>query len=79
LTTEIKDIRFRFHDLRHTFGSRPGMKGFDLKTIMEIMGHKTAKVAMIYPYPTPDHNLQAVRSLDDSMQQTQNAKIFSVL
>jgi integrase len=59
-----KTIRFRFHDLRHTFGSRLGMAHTDLKTIMEIMGHKTTKVAMMYQHPTPLHKLEAVRILD---------------
>ena len=67
---EVKDgesvkVRFRFHDLRHSFGSRLGMNGTDLKSIMEIMGHKTAKVAMRYQHPTPDHKLMAVKSLDN--------------
>jgi integrase len=60
-----KRVRFRFHDLRHTFGSRLGMQGVDLKSIMEIMGHKSAKVAMRYQHPSPDHKLEAVRSLDE--------------
>ena len=59
-----KKMRFRFHDLRHTFGSRLGMGGVDLKSIMEIMGHKTAKVAMRYQHPSPSHKLEAVRNLD---------------
>lgn len=49
-----KRVRFRFHDLRHSFGSRLGMQGVDLKSIMEIMGHKSAKVAMRYQHPSPD-------------------------
>ncbi len=59
-----KRIRFRFHDLRHSFGSRLGMAGVDLKTIMEIMGHSTAKMSMRYQHPTTDHKLEAVRNLD---------------
>jgi len=59
-----KKIRFRFHDLRHTFGSRLGMAGTDLKTIMEIMGHKTHKMAMRYQHPSPAHKLKAVKFLD---------------
>jgi len=59
-----KKVRFRFHDLRHTFGSRLGMSGADLKTIMEIMGHKTPKVAMRYQHPAPDHKLRMVKMLD---------------
>ena len=67
---EVKDgktveVRFRFHDLRHTFGSRLGMNGTDLKSIMEIMGHKTAKVAMRYQHPSPSHKLKAVNQLDE--------------
>ncbi len=59
-----KRVRFRFHDLRHTFGSRLGMAGVDLKSNMEVMGHSTAKMSMRYQHPTPDHKLEAVRSLD---------------
>ena len=59
-----KKIRFRFHDLRHSFGSRLGMNGTDLKSIMEIMGHRTAKVAMRYQHPSPSHKLEAVKGLD---------------
>ena len=67
---EVKDgktveIRFRFYDLRHTFGSRLGMNGTDLKSIMEIMGHKTAKVAMRYQHPSPFHKLEAAKGLDE--------------
>ena len=61
---EEVETRFRFHDLRHTFGSRLGMAGKDLKTIMEIMGHKTTKVAMMYQHPMPSHKLEAVKTLD---------------
>ena len=60
-----KTIRFRFHDCRHTFGSRLGMAGTDLKTIMEIMGHLTTRVSMRYQHPTPDHKLKAVKFLDE--------------
>jgi integrase len=67
-----KRIRFRFHDCRHTFGSRLGMNGIDLKTIMEIMGHKTTKVAMHYQHPSPDHKLRAVRSLERVQDKTKN-------
>ena len=40
------------------------MAGADLKTIIEIMGHKTVKVAMRYQHPAPDHKLNAVKILD---------------
>lgn len=59
-----KTVRFRFHDLRHTFGTRLGMAGTDLKTIMEIMGHRTTRVAMRYQHPMPGHKLNAVKTLD---------------
>lgn len=69
IRNEVRDgkvvrVRFRFHDLRHTFGSRLGMAGVDLKTIMEIMGHKSHQVAMRYQHPQADHKLNAVRILD---------------
>jgi len=61
---KMTTVRFRFHDLRHTAGSRLGMAGIDLKTIMEIMGHKTHKMAMRYMHPSPSHKLNAMKILD---------------
>lgn len=62
---KVMKVRFRFHDLRHTFGSRLGMAGVDLKTVMEIMGHKSHRMAMRYQHPAPDHKLNAVKILDE--------------
>jgi len=56
--------KLRFHGLRHTFGSRLGMSGADVKTIMEIMGHKTFAMSMRYQHPTPTHKLKAVIGID---------------
>ena len=69
--------RFRFHDLRHTFGSRLGMAGADLKTIMEIMGHKTPKMSMRYQHPTPAHKLKAVKKLDADLNNGTNTIYFN--
>ena len=74
----LRKLRFRFHDLRHTFGSRLGMKGYDLKTIMEIMGHKSPKVAMRYQHPAPDHKLNAVKSLDKPSPKSTPAKVIAL-
>ena len=54
----------RFHDLRHTFGSRLGMAGVDIRTIQELMGHKDIKMTMRYSHPTPEHKKNAVKVLD---------------
>jgi integrase len=56
---------FRFHDLRHTFGSRLGMKGVDIRSIQELMGHKDIKMTMRYSHPTPEHKKRAVKMLDE--------------
>jgi integrase len=61
---------FTFHGLRHTFGSRLGMKGYDIKTIAELMGHKDIKMTMRYSHPTPEHKRNAVESLCDQKSVT---------
>jgi integrase len=55
---------FTFHGMRHTFGSRLGMAGVDLRTIQELMGHKDIKMTMRYSHPTPEHKKKAVQILD---------------
>jgi integrase len=55
---------FRFHDLRHTFGSHLVMQGIDLKTVQQVMGHKVIKTTMRYSHLTPEYVHDAVERLD---------------
>lgn len=54
---------FRFHDLRHNFASRLAMKGVDLYTIKELLGHSDFAMTQRYAHLTPEHNLAAVEKL----------------
>ena len=46
---------FRFHDLRHTFGSHLAMKGESEATIQQLMRHKSMASTMIYTKVSPEH------------------------
>lgn len=56
--------RFTFHDLRHTFASVLVMKGVDLATVQELLGHKSITMTKRYSHPTPEHKKQAIEKLD---------------
>ena len=43
---EVKDARF--HDLRHTFGTRMAAAGVPMRTLQEWLGHRDFKTTMIY-------------------------------
>lgn len=58
----IKD--FRFHDLRHTFGSQLVMQGVDLRTVQQVMGHKEIKMTVRYSHLSPEHIQEAMEKLD---------------
>jgi integrase len=38
----------RFHDLRHTFGTRMAAAGVPMRTLQEWMGHRDFKTTLIY-------------------------------
>lgn len=58
-----KILNFRWHDLRHTFASRLVMAGVDLRTVQQLMGHKTISMTLRYAHLAPEHQLGAVQKL----------------
>ena len=48
------------HDLRHTAASHLLMAGVDLRTLAEILGHKTLQMVHRYTHLLNDHKLKAV-------------------
>ncbi len=54
----------RFHDLRHTFGSRLAQRGVPLPAIKDLLGHSSITVTMRYAHMAPSDRANAVRMLD---------------
>jgi integrase len=54
---------FHWHDLRHTFASRLAMGGVDIRTIQELLGHKSILMTMKYAHLSSDHRQKAVAKI----------------
>ena len=62
-TRTSEDQGVTWHTLRHTFAGRLVMAGVDLKTVQELMGHKTIAMTARYAHLAPTHKLQALETL----------------
>src|SRR5258708_7589916 len=60
---------FGRHCLRHTFASRLVMAGVDIRTVQELLGHKTIQMTVRYSHLAPKHTLAAVERLDAPTEQ----------
>jgi integrase len=60
---EAKIEGYTWHCNRHTFASRLVMAGVDLRTVAELLGHRTLQMVMRHSHLAPEHQASAVDRL----------------
>ena len=67
---------FHWHDLRHTFASHLVMAGVDLRTVQELLGHKTLETTLRYSHLALAHKATAVaRIIERYARRSETAKV----
>ena len=59
--SKLKDVTW--HVCRHTFISRLVMAGVDLRTVMELAGHKSMAMTIRYAHLAPEHTASAIERI----------------
>lgn len=57
------------HVMRHTFASRLVMAGVDLRTVQELLGHKSIAMTIRYAHLSPDHKRAAIAALETRLSE----------
>lgn len=70
---------FTWHDLRHTFASRLVMAGVDIRTVQELLGHKSILMTMRYAHLAPSHTKAAVEKIVPSAVSASGKGILRVV
>ena len=69
---------FRFHDLRHTFASHLVMQGVPLRTVQELLGHKTGQMTLRYTHLSTPHLQEAVSILEAALTPASSSQLEAV-
>ena len=56
---------FRWHDLRHSAASYLAMSGVPMRSIAEILGHKTLQMVKRYSHLTLDHLREEINKMSE--------------
>ena len=62
------EFLFVLYDFRHTFAARMAQAGIDLKTLAEILGHKSLRAFQKYVHPTAEHKKNAMVRFERAMK-----------
>jgi integrase len=75
----ITDARQKvtFHTLRHTFASWLALRGREILTIKELLGHQSLAMTERYSHLTPDHKKQAVEDIEKLFNSVQVSSLSS--
>jgi len=75
LLTDTEIVGLRWHDLRHTFGSRCAMAGVPVTVIQRLMGHSSVVTTQRYMHATGEDARRGIELLEQATTATTPANV----